>query len=81
MHNRCPVLDTTGRDIHAEAAGLRKQGAAVRVELPGGVPAWSLNSHAAIKQALSDPRVTKSARNHWPPFINAQLPPDWEMIS
>src|SRR3712207_2282583 len=81
MHNRCPVLDTTGRDIHAEAAGLRKQGAAVRVELPGGVPAWSLNGHAAIRQVLSDPRVTKSARNHWPAFINGEIPPDWEMIS
>ncbi|HEU5475570.1 MAG TPA: cytochrome P450 [Actinophytocola sp.] len=82
MEDRCPVtLDTTGRDIHAEAASLRKQGAATPVLLPGGVPAWSINSHAAIKAVLTDSRVTKSARNHWPAFINGEIPPDWEMIS
>ncbi|WP_225800893.1 cytochrome P450 [Streptomyces sp. NK15101] len=84
MTQRCPVahtLDTTGRDIHAEAAGLRAQGPAVRVELPGGVHAWSVNDHATIRKILSDPRVTKSARNHWPDFIEGRIRPDWEMIS
>ncbi|MBE1576296.1 cytochrome P450 [Amycolatopsis roodepoortensis] len=82
MENRCPVaLDVTGADIHGEAAALRKQGPATQVELPGGVVVWSLNSHSVIKRVLSDPRVTKSARNHWPAFINGQIPPDWEMIS
>ena len=81
MDNGCPVLDVTGRDIHAEAAGLRALGPATQVELPGGIRAWSLNSYSVIKRVLSDPRVTKSARNHWPAFINGQIPPDWEMIS
>jgi cytochrome P450 len=74
-------LDTTGRDIHAEADRLRAQGPATRVELPGGVIVWSINSYQAIKQLLSDPNVTKSARNHWPAFINGEIPPDWQMIS
>ncbi|MPZ85186.1 MAG: cytochrome P450 [Actinophytocola sp.] len=82
MDNRCPFrLDPTGRDIHAEADRLRAQGPATRVELPGGVVAWSLNGYRVIKRVLTDPRVTKSARNHWPAFINGEIPPDWEMIS
>jgi cytochrome P450 len=82
MKTRCPIaLDPTGSNIHAEAAALRAQGPATQVELPGGVIVWSLNRHDVIKSVLTDPRVTKSARNHWPAFINGQIPPDWEMIS
>ena len=81
MTKQCPVLDTTGKDIHGEAAKLRDMAPAVQVELPGGVVAWSLNSYSAINQVLTDPRVTKSARNHWPAFTRGEIPPDWEMIS
>ncbi|WP_150238108.1 cytochrome P450 family protein [Nocardiopsis quinghaiensis] len=82
MTSTCPhVLDTSGRDLHGETDLLRSRGAATRVELPGGVLAWSLNSHSAIRSVLTDPRVTKSARAHWPAFINGEIPPDWEMIS
>lgn len=82
MENSCPfALDTMGRDIHAEATVLRTQGAATQVTLPGGVLAWSVNSYEVIRKLLADPNVTKSARNHWPAFINGEIPPDWEMIS
>lgn len=82
MEQGCPfALDTTGRDIHGEAAVLRDRGPAVPVELPGGVIAWSLNGHDVIKKVLGDPRVTKSARNHWPAFRNGEIRPDWELIS
>ncbi|MFI5621377.1 cytochrome P450 [Streptomyces sp. NPDC051567] len=82
VEQRCPVaLDPTGRDLHAEAAGLRAQGRAVQVELPGGVVAWSINDYAGVRKVLTDPKVTKSARNHWPKFINGEIPPNWEMIS
>ncbi|GAA2076856.1 cytochrome P450 family protein [Actinomadura alba] len=81
MHDQCPVLDASGRDIHAEADRLRAQAPAVKVELPGGVHAWSINSYEVIKQLLLDRNVTKNARNHWPQFMNGEIPPDWEMIS
>ncbi|MCB5165638.1 cytochrome P450 [Streptomyces bambusae] len=81
MEQRCPfALDTTGRDIHGEADALRALGP-TQVELPGNVVAWSLNSNSAIRKVLTDPRVTKSARNHWPAFVNHEVPPDWELIS
>lgn len=76
-----PILDTSGSDLHGESDRLRSLGSAVRVTLPGGVPAWSINSYATAKHVLSNPKVTKSARNHWPAFINGEVPPDWEMIS
>jgi 2-hydroxy-5-methyl-1-naphthoate 7-hydroxylase len=81
MEKRCPVLDPTGQDIHRQADTLRAQGSAVQVELPGGVVVWSVNSYAVIKELLTNPNVTKSARNHWPAFINGEIPQNWEMIS
>ncbi|HEX4720959.1 MAG TPA: cytochrome P450 [Pseudonocardiaceae bacterium] len=51
------------------------------MELPGGVQVWSVNSHAVIRQFLLDPRVTKSARNHWSDFKEGRIPRDWELIS
>ncbi|WP_406316553.1 cytochrome P450 [Streptosporangium sp. NBC_01639] len=81
MEKRCPVLDPTGQDIHHQADTLRAQGSAVQVELPGGVLVWSVNSYAVSKRLLSDPKASKSARNHWPAFVNGEIRPDWEMIS
>lgn len=75
------TLDPTGQDIHAEADHLRALGPATQVELPGGVLAWSINSYEVSKKLLSDPNISKSARNHWPAFINGEVASDWEMIS
>jgi cytochrome P450 len=78
----CPFrLDPAGTNIHAEADQLRERGPATRVELPGGVVVWSINSLSGVQQVLKDPRVTKNARADWPAFINNEIPADWELIS
>ncbi|WP_269855482.1 cytochrome P450 family protein [Streptomyces sp. RPT161] len=73
------VLDPTGRDIHAETARLRERGPVVPVILPGGVPAWSVTSHALIKKLLTHPGVSKDAYQHWPAWINGEIPRDWPL--
>ncbi|GAA3121408.1 hypothetical protein GCM10020254_80810 [Streptomyces goshikiensis] len=54
--NRCPYrLDGGAADIHGEAAALRALGPATRVELPGGVPAWSVTDPGLVRRLLIHP--------------------------
>jgi cytochrome P450 len=39
------------------------------VELPGEVVAWSVTSQDLLRRLLSDPRVSKNPRQHWPLHI------------
>ncbi|RKT54788.1 cytochrome P450 family protein [Saccharothrix australiensis] len=73
------VLDTTGRDIHGEGALLRARGAMTRVELPGGVVAWSINRIDVLKRLLGDARVSKDPRRHWPVWRQGGIPEDWPL--
>lgn len=77
----CPVvLDRTGANVHAEAARLLERGPVTRIELPGGIKAWSVNSYAAVKQVLGDPqRFGKDPRN-WADYVGGKVPQDWPMI-
>ncbi len=73
--SRCPFLDPAGSALHAEAAGLREQGPAVWVELPGGVRAWSVTGYEAIQRVTTDPRVSRDHRLHWPGA--GEVPEGW----
>lgn len=75
--SKCPILDPAGCAMHTEAAGLRAQGPAVLVELPGPVHAWSVTRHSVIQALTGDPRVSRDPRRHWPGLADA--PEGWSL--
>lgn len=81
--SQCPVaaLDPAGADVHGEADRLRAHGAAALVTLPGDIPAWVVTDHGELRGLLADPRVSKDPRQHWPAWINGEVPGDWPLIS
>ncbi|MCM6776505.1 cytochrome P450 [Nocardia sp. CDC159] len=74
------VLDPTGSDIQGEIRRLRERGPATLVELPGGITAWSVSDTALLERLLTDPRVSKDPRQHWPAFAAGEIPPDWPLF-
>ncbi|MEU3171807.1 cytochrome P450 [Streptomyces sp. NPDC086080] len=78
----CPYrLDGTGSDIHGEAAALRDHGPATRVLLPGDtpIPAWSITDPGLIRRLLTHPDISKDAHQHWPAYINGEIPETWPL--
>lgn len=47
------------------------------MELPGEVVAWSVTSYDTLRKLLTDARVSKDAYQHWPQWINGEIPEDW----
>ncbi|MDX2855850.1 cytochrome P450 family protein, partial [Streptomyces scabiei] len=76
----CPYrLDVTGSDIHGEATALRSFGPAARVLLPGDIPAWSVTDPGLIRRLLLHSDISKDAHQHWPAFINGEIPDTWPL--
>lgn len=81
MEDRAPVvIDRSGRDIHAEAARIRARGPVTRIELPGGLAAWSVAGYEEARRALADPRFSKDPRKHWPPLAEGAVAEDFPLI-
>ncbi|MER8267874.1 cytochrome P450 [Streptomyces griseus] len=81
VESRCPVvIDRTGQNIHAEADRLREQGPVARVELPGGVRAWSVTGYDVALSVLGDQRFSKDPRKHWTAYANGEIGDDFPLI-
>ncbi|SFC62434.1 cytochrome P450 family protein [Streptomyces aidingensis] len=68
------TLDTTGRDLYAQADLLRTLGPAVPVRLPGGLTAWSVTRGDVAKRLLTHPHISKDARKSWPGYRPGAIP-------
>ncbi|MFH8679700.1 cytochrome P450 [Streptomyces lydicus] len=77
MGQQLVALDPSGSDIYGEAERLRELGPATRVQIPEGPEAWSITSHALLKKLLTDPRVSKNPREHWPAWQRGEYHDSW----
>ncbi|WP_405814185.1 cytochrome P450 [Streptomyces sp. NBC_01390] len=71
------LLDPAGRDLLGEARRLRETGPAVRVVLPGEIPAWYITRHQLLKSLLLDDRVSKDPGRHWPAWREGAFRDTW----
>jgi cytochrome P450 len=72
------VLDPTARRRAAEEAVLHAAGGPVLVDILGEA-AWAIGNPDLLRQLLSDPRVSKDPRQHWPRFIEGGIVGKWPL--
>ncbi len=70
------VLDPSGRQRLAEEAVLHQSPGPVVGEIVGE-QAWAIGHHELLVQLLSDSRVSKDPRQHWPRFIGGEIVGKW----
>ncbi|MFD5415839.1 cytochrome P450 family protein [Streptomyces nojiriensis] len=78
--NRCPCrLHGSAAEVHGEAAALRAPEPATRIVLPRDATARSVTDPGPgpVRRLLIHPRVPEDAHQHWPAFVNGDLPAEW----
>ncbi|MFE0042413.1 cytochrome P450 family protein [Streptomyces albireticuli] len=43
--------------------------------------AWAITTQPLLKELLTDPRVSKDPRRHWPAWINGEVSPEWPLFT
>ncbi|MFF8811125.1 cytochrome P450 family protein [Streptomyces pactum] len=43
--------------------------------------AWAVSTQPLLKKLLTDPRVSKDPRQHWPAWINGEISPEWPLFT
>ncbi len=43
--------------------------------------AWAITTQPLLKRLLTDPRVSKDPRQHWPAWINGEISPEWPLFT
>jgi len=77
--NQIPlVLDPTARRRTEEEAVLRGAEGPVLVDILGEL-AWAVGDPDLLAQLLTDPRVSKDPRQHWPRFIAGEIVGKWPL--
>jgi len=71
------VIDPEGLDLRGEIERLQPLGPAVRVRLPDGIRAWSVNDFDWLKQLLTSSHVSKDPRQHWPAWQRGEHRLTW----
>jgi cytochrome P450 len=72
------VLDSSGRRRLVEEAVLHASPGPVLVDILGE-QAWAIGHQPLLVQLLSDSRVSKDPRQHWPRFISGEIVGKWPL--
>src|SRR5215475_1253343 len=72
------VLDPTGRRRAEEEKVLHMAEGPVLVDICGEL-AWAVGDPDLLTRLLTDPRVSKDPRQHWPRFIEGEIEGKWPL--
>ncbi|MEV5910460.1 cytochrome P450 [Streptomyces chartreusis] len=78
MEHHPLVLDPTGRSRLQEEQALHAADGPVLVDILGE-KAWAIGSQELLMRLLTDDRVSKDPRQHWPRFISGEIVGKWPL--